>query len=144
MKQQETPALVMFPSWKTAVEMILLQVPTTKGLEAPDLVIQATFYLAANVGSARGFLHRAWGTVLPAFLSQEHWLLWSLWPGLATIHTGTNFWVASDQEGEEISDLIYERAPTQANTKMKAAQMAKVSSYKEHNGKVKSPLEQKD
>lgn len=35
MKQQE----MMFPSWKTAVEIILLQVPTTEGLETTVLVI---------------------------------------------------------------------------------------------------------
>lgn len=46
------------------------------------------------------FYQQGWGIMVPAFLPQEHRLLWSLWPGLASIHTGTNFWVASDQEGE--------------------------------------------
>lgn len=121
---------MMFPSWKTAVKRILLQVPTTEELGTTNLVIQAVFNLSANVGSACGFICRAWGIVLPALLTQEHWLLWSLWPGLASIHTGTNFWVASD--------LIYEWVPTQANKKMKAAQMAKVYLYKEHKGKIKN------
>ena len=78
MKQREVPALMMFPSWKTAVEMILLQVPTTEGLETAVSVFQAVFYLAANVGSACSFISRAWGIVLPALLPQEHRLLWSL------------------------------------------------------------------
>ena len=60
------------------MKMILLQVPTTEGLEATNLVIEAVFNLAANVGSACGFIRRAWGIVLPALLPQEHWLLWSL------------------------------------------------------------------
>lgn len=110
--------------------------PPLKDWEPQNWLLRPCFTLLQTLA-----LPVVWGITVPAFLPER---LWSLSPALARSPTGTNFWVACAREEEDISDLIYERAPTQANEETEAAQMAKACLYKEPNGKIKSPLEQKD